>query len=90
MPFFSIITVNLNHLEGLTRTAASIAGQSCDDYEWIVVDGGSNDGSVGFLESSSARWSSEADSGIYDAMNKGTQQSRGHYLLFLNAGGRTG
>ena len=60
--------------------------QSFRDYEWVVVDGGSDDGSVVFLKGTSAAWSSEEDFGIYDAMNKGIERAGGRYLLFLNAG----
>jgi putative colanic acid biosynthesis glycosyltransferase len=83
---FSVITVTLENLSGLKRTAASLAAQNCRDYEWIVVDGGSKDGTRAYLEQSRAIWASEKDNGIYDAMNKGMGEARGAYLLFLNAG----
>jgi putative colanic acid biosynthesis glycosyltransferase len=84
--FFSIITVCLNNLDGLKKTAASLAAQDFRDFEWLVMDGGSTDGTPEFLKSTHAFWLSEPDNGIYDAMNKGIEKSAGEYLLFLNAG----
>ncbi|SFQ46661.1 glycosyltransferase family 2 protein [Hymenobacter arizonensis] len=84
----SIITVNLNNLEGLKRTLDSVIKQSFST-EYIVVDGGSTDGSVKLLEESSDRisyWVSEKDSGIYNAMNKGIRHAKGKYCMFLNSG----
>lgn len=85
-PLFTIITVTYNNLAGLKRTAESIHAQNLKDYEWIVIDGGSSDGSAEWLKESNANWVSEPDRGIYDAMNKGIRKSSGQYLLFLNAG----
>lgn len=85
----SIITVNLNNYEGLERTIKSVEAQTYKDFEWIVVDGGSTDGSRELIEehaSRIAKWVSEPDNGIYNAMNKGTRMSTGDYLLFLNSG----
>ena len=85
----SIITVNFNHLEGLKRTYESIVSQTFTDYEWIVIDGGSTDGSREFIEQHQDRfayWCSEKDNGIYHAMNKGIRQAKGEYLNFMNAG----
>lgn len=89
MPFFSIVTVTLNHLSGLQRTYESIFQQNCEDFEWIVIDGASKDGTPEFLETldfDNVRWISEPDTGLYDAMNKGIAIARGTYILFLNAG----
>lgn len=94
-PLFTIVTITLNHHKGLQKTFASLQSQSFDDYEWLVIDGGSTDKSVNFLrkhrsETRAAknpfRFISEGDDGIYDAMNKGMDEARGHYILFLNAG----
>lgn len=85
----SIITVNLNNAAGLEKTAESILSQTFRDFEWLVIDGGSTDGSKELIEQYSdhiAYWCSEKDSGIYNAMNKGTRQANGEYLLFLNSG----
>lgn len=89
MPAFSIITVTHNNLGGLKRTYESLCIQSDEDYEWLVIDGASTDGTAQFLTSLDAErlsWSSEPDDGIYDAMNKGIKRAKGDYLLFLNAG----
>lgn len=91
VPLFSIISVTYNNLAGLRQTAQSVEDQSCRDFEWIVVDGGSRDGTVAFLESHCVPqpfWTSEPDSGIYDAMNKGIARARGRYTIFMNAGDR--
>jgi glycosyltransferase involved in cell wall biosynthesis len=85
----SIITINYNHLEGLKRTVQSVVRQTWQEYEYIVIDGGSTDGSKDFLESQTDKidyWVSESDQGIYNAMNKGIKAARGEYLLFMNSG----
>lgn len=85
-PLFTVITISYNNLSGLKTTGASVQAQSCTDYEWIIIDGGSNDGSADFLRSAPARIISEADNGIYDAMNKGISIANGQYVIFMNAG----
>ena len=84
----SIITVCLNARNELERTADSIKSQDSNDFEWIVIDGGSTDGTPEFLNSLSfiTELRSEPDDGIYDAMNKGIALATGRYCLFLNAG----
>ena len=85
----SIITVNLNNFEGLQKTINSVIIQTFRDFEWIVIDGGSTDGSRELIEeyaSQLAYWVSEPDKGIYNAMNKGMDRAHGDYLLFLNSG----
>ena len=85
----SIITVNLNNLEGLKKTYESVVCQTFTDYEWIVIDGGSTDGSREFIEQHQdkfAYWCSEPDKGIYNAMNKGIMRAKGEYLNFMNSG----
>ena len=86
----SIVTVNKDNAAGLEKTLASIVEQTATDFEFIVVDGASTDGSVQTIEKYSQhpamRWLSEPDSGIYNAMNKGIRMSSGEYLLFLNSG----
>jgi glycosyltransferase involved in cell wall biosynthesis len=89
MSRFSIITICLNEAENIRRTCESIVSQSFGDYEWIVVDGQSTDGTLEILDQFRERISclvSEPDSGIYHAMNKGIALASGDYLLFLNAG----
>ena len=76
----SIITINYNNRDGLERTAKSIIEQSFRDFEWIVIDGGSDDGSREVLKryASYITWSvSEPDGGIYEAMNKGLEKAKG-------------
>ena len=88
-PLISIITVNLNDVEGLKRTMTSVFEQTYKEYEYIVIDGGSTDGSKEYIESHSDKidtWVSEKDSGIYNAMNKGIKVATGEYFLFLNSG----
>lgn len=87
---FSVITINYNNLKGLKHTFNSVVSQTArEDIEFIVIDGGSTDGSVEFLEQNE-QWMdvfvSEKDRGIYDAMNKGLQHSTGKYLWFVNSG----
>jgi glycosyltransferase involved in cell wall biosynthesis len=89
MPKLSIITINYNNLEGLKRTVDSVVNQTWQEFEYIVIDGGSTDGSKEYIESQSATidyWVSEKDTGIYNAMNKGIKAATGDYLLFLNSG----
>ena len=89
MPELSIITINYNNFEGLKKTAESVINQTWKEFEFIVIDGGSTDGSVAFIESQSKYidyWVSEPDNGIYNAMNKGVKAATGEYLLFLNSG----
>ncbi len=85
----SIITINLNNCDGLKRTIDSVVSQSFTDYEWILIDGGSTDGSRELIEQHQnhfAYWCSEPDKGIYNAMNKGIRYAKGDYLQFLNSG----
>jgi len=86
---YSIITVVLNDALGLERTAGSILKQVFDDFEWLVIDGGSHDGTLDVLNQYkilSPEVVSEPDFGVYDAMNKGIELSTGEYLIFMNAG----
>lgn len=86
---FSIITINFNNDEGLRRTINSVVCQSYNDYEYIVIDGGSTDESVNIIKSFSDKidyWVSEKDRGIYHAMNKGVVQAHGEYCIFMNSG----
>ena len=94
-PTFSLITITLNNSTGLKKTAKSIEKQTLKDFEWLVIDGQSSDDSLDFLRevqrdanknNKKFRYITEPDDGIYDAMNKGMQQARGKYLIFMNAG----
>lgn len=85
----SIITVNFNDAEGLERTIKSVISQSFKDYEFIIIDGGSTDGSVDVIkkyEKYINYWVSEPDGGIYQGMNKGLRRAKGDYLNFMNGG----
>ena len=92
--FLSIITINRNNAEGLKKTLESVASQTCRDFEHIIVDGASTDGSVDVIKEYIASpagknvsyWVSEPDSGTYNAMNKGVRYASGSYCLFLNSG----
>ena len=87
----SIITINLNNKEGLQKTIESIVNQTFRDYEFIIIDGGSNDGSIDVIElykENITYWISEPDKGIYNAMNKGISIAKGEYYYFLNTGDR--
>lgn len=89
MKKLTIITINFNHKAGLKRTIGSVVNQTFTDYEWIVVDGGSTDGSKELLERYQehfAWWCSEPDDGVYNAMNKGIKHATGEYINFMNAG----
>lgn len=81
----------MNNREGLQATEGSISCQNSQEYEWVVVDGGSRDGSMEVVRNSGIgciECISEPDRGIYDAMNKGIKMSSGSHVLFLNSGDR--
>lgn len=85
----TLITINLNNLNGLTKTVDSVFAQTLNTTEYIIIDGGSTDGSTEFLgkiKHQNLQWISEPDTGIYNAMNKGILKASGDYLLFLNSG----
>lgn len=85
----SIITINYNNLDGLKRTVESVINQSWNEFEYIIIDGGSTDGSAQYIRENQEHfqyWVSETDKGIYNAMNKGIKVANGEYLLFLNSG----
>lgn len=85
----SIITINYNNREGLEKTINSIIAQTWKDYEWIIIDGGSTDGSKELIEQYEpyfTYWCSEPDNGPYNAMNKGILHANGEYLNFMNSG----
>ena len=86
----SIITINRNNAEGIEKTMQSVASQSYKEFEYVVVDGSSTDGSVEVVKKyepqfSHLKWVSEPDSGIYNAMNKGIRMASGEYIQILNS-----
>lgn len=89
----SIITINYNNLSGLFKTVTSVLNQKSTDFEYIIIDGGSTDGSADYIKTidlsgkqSLFSFVSEPDSGIYNAMNKGIKMAKGEYVHFLNSG----
>lgn len=85
-PSVSVITVTYNAAATLEETILSVAALKGDDVEFVVVDGGSKDGTLDLLRKHEATidtWISERDAGIYDAMNKGLELATGEYVLFL-------
>lgn len=88
-PLFSIVTISYNEYENIEATLCSILNQTYDNYEYIVIDGGSTDGTLEIINKYSKNinyYLSESDNGIFDAMNKGLYQATGKYILFMNAG----
>ena len=88
-PRFSIITVSYNAKEDLEKSIKSVSNQTFKNYEYLVIDGNSTDGTKELLRKYDKEinyWVSEKDNGIYNAMNKGARVANGDYLYFLNAG----
>ena len=89
MTLISVVTVVLNDAPGLEATASSLDTQDFADFEWLVKDGGSTDGTAEMLSTLTPKpvwFESEPDGGIYDAMNHAAAHAQGDWLLFLNAG----
>lgn len=87
-PKFSLITVVLNNKELLEKTIESVLNQNFKNFEYIIIDGGSNDGTLEILKKYNNKidyWLSERDNGIYDAFNKGMELSKGEYLGIINS-----
>ncbi len=87
----SVITASFNAAKTISDAMRSIRSQTYPNIEWIVMDGGSTDGTVELLDAGGDiidYWASEADSGIYDALNKGVDRARGDWILFLGADDR--
>lgn len=88
----SIITINYNNAQGLKKTLDSVSVQTCKEFEHVIIDGGSTDGSKEVIEGyankalCSVNWVSEKDNGIYNAMNKGIKRASGEYIQILNSG----
>ena len=81
----SIITITYNAERWLERTMKSVLGQTCKEYEYIIVDGGSKDDTVDIIKRLEPQferrlsWKSEPDKGLYDAMNKGIARAKGEF-----------
>lgn len=89
LPLISIITIVYNDKKHIERTLLSVLNQNYAHIEYIVVDGGSTDGTLAILNQYASRFQtfiSEQDQGIYDAMNKGLAHATGDYVLFMNSG----
>ena len=85
----SIITICYNAASDLEKTIKSVRAQVFNDYEYIVVDGGSKDATSEIIKSNAdviTKWVSEPDKGIYDAMNKGIRMATGDWVIMMNAG----
>ena len=88
-PLVSIVTVVFNGEKYLEQTIQSVINQTYDNVEYIIIDGGSTDGTVDIIKNYEDRidyWISEKDKGIYDAMNKGINLASGEWINFMNAG----
>ena len=88
-PKITIVTVVFNDKNTIEQTINSVLNQSYPNIEYIVIDGGSDDGTQNIITSYQdklAHYSSEPDNGIYDAMNKGIRQASGAWINFMNAG----
>jgi glycosyltransferase involved in cell wall biosynthesis len=89
MPLITVVTVVFNGVGYLEDTIKSVIGQTYDNLEYIIVDGGSTDGTLDIIrkyEDVIDYWVSEPDRGIYDAMNKGSIVASGEWLNFMNSG----
>ncbi len=89
MPLITVITVVFNDEKYLEETLLSVINQTYESIEYIIIDGGSTDGTVELIkkyESQIHYWVSEPDKGIYDAMNKGIERAKGDWINFMNSG----
>lgn len=85
----TVVTVSYNAAKDIEKTIKSVLAQSYDNIEYIIIDGGSTDGTVDIIRKYSDRisyWVSEPDNGIYYAMNKAIEVATGDYINFMNAG----
>lgn len=88
-PLITVITVCFNCKDEIEETILSVLRQNFNNYEYIIIDGGSNDGTVNILKKYEKKVSSlisEPDRGVFDAMNKGLKMAHGQWIIFMNAG----
>src|SRR4051794_14015514 len=86
LPRLSVVTPSFNSQHTIRETIESVLKQNYPNYEHIVMDGGSKDGTLDILkEYPHLTWESEKDEGHYHAMNKGIQRANGHALVILNS-----
>lgn len=95
MPLFTVVTICRNNQTEIGRTMKSILLQKCTDYQYIVIDGASTDGTLKTIKEKEREFIqknlnitviSEPDTGIYNAMNKGIAKAEGEYIIFINSG----
>lgn len=88
-PRFTIVTIVFNDQEHIAATVESVQNQRDADFEYLVIDGASTDGTLEYLQQQTGlRLVSEPDDGIYDAMNKAVRLAKGQWVLFMNSGDR--
>lgn len=89
VPLITVVTVVYNGVEDLEKTIQSVLNQTYPNIEYIIIDGGSTDGTIDIIKKYQGRlayWVSEPDEGIYYAMNKGIQKATGEWIHFRNCG----
>ena len=88
----SVVTVSYNAVSTIEQTILSVINQTYPHIEYIIIDGGSTDGTVDVIKKYADKityWVSEPDKGIYDAMNKGLRRVRGDWCVFMNSGDKS-